>query len=62
MPYSLLEENIPPSPYKGERGGGPGLLNVMKDSTKKTIKRIFEIIITILTALITTLSTHAAVC
>ena len=50
-----------PSPLPNRGGVGGGAI-VMKDSTKKTIKRIFEIIITILTALITTLSTHAAVC
>jgi len=32
----------------------------MKDSTKKTLKRIGEIIVTIITALLTTLSAHAA--
>ena len=32
----------------------------MKESTKKTIKRIGEIIVTILTALLTTLGAHAA--
>ena len=39
---------------------GPKKQNVMKESTKKTIKRIGEIIITILTALLTTLGAHAA--
>ena len=33
----------------------------MKDTTKKTIKRIVEIAITILTALVTTLGAHAAI-
>ena len=33
----------------------------MKESTKKTLKRIGEVIVTILTALITTLSAHAAI-
>jgi len=32
----------------------------MKDSTKKTLKRIGEIIVTIITALLTTLGAHAA--
>ena len=32
----------------------------MKDSTKKTLKRIGEIVITILTALLTTIGAHAA--
>ncbi len=32
----------------------------MKESTKKTLKRIGEVIVTILTALITTLGAHAA--
>ncbi|MBR0272524.1 MAG: smalltalk protein [Bacteroidaceae bacterium] len=32
----------------------------MKETTKKTLKRIGEIIITILTALLTTLGAHAA--
>ena len=32
----------------------------MKDTTRRTIKRIAEIVITILTALITTLSAQAA--
>ena len=32
----------------------------MKDSTRRTIKRIAEIVVTILTALITTLSAQAA--
>ena len=32
----------------------------MKETTKKTIKRIGEIIVTILTALLTTLGAHAA--
>ena len=41
----------------GKRGGGPGLLNVMKESTKRTIKRVFDIIVTILTALITSITT-----
>lgn len=33
----------------------------MKESTKKTWKRIIDIVITILTALLTTLSAHAAI-
>ncbi len=32
----------------------------MKDSTKKTLKRIGEIIVTIITALLSTLGAHAA--
>lgn len=32
----------------------------MKDSTKKTLKRIGEIIVTIITALLTTVGAHAA--
>ena len=32
----------------------------MKDSTKKTLRRIGELIITIITALLTTLGAHAA--
>ena len=32
----------------------------MKDSTRKTLKRIGEIVITILTALLTTIGAHAA--
>lgn len=32
----------------------------MKESTKKTLKRIGEIIITIITALLTTVGAHAA--
>ena len=32
----------------------------MKDSTKKTLKRIGELIVTIITALLTTLGAHAA--
>jgi hypothetical protein len=32
----------------------------MKDSTKKTLKRISEIIVTIITALLTTVGAHAA--
>ncbi len=32
----------------------------MKDSTKKTLKRIVDIVIAVLTALITTISAHAA--
>ncbi len=32
----------------------------MKDSTKNTLKRIGEIIITIITALLTTVGAHAA--
>ena len=31
----------------------------MKDSTKKTLKRVAEIVITIITALLTTLGAHA---
>lgn len=32
----------------------------MKDSTKKTLRRIGELIITIITALLTTIGAHAA--
>ena len=32
----------------------------MKESTKKTLKRVAEIVITIITALLTTLGAHAA--
>jgi len=32
----------------------------MKETTKKTLKRIGEIVITIITALLTTLGAHAA--
>ena len=32
----------------------------MKDSTKKTLKRIGELVVTIITALLTTLGAHAA--
>ncbi len=32
----------------------------MKDSTKKTLKRISEIIVTIITALLTNVGAHAA--
>lgn len=32
----------------------------MKESTKKTLKRIGEIIVTIITALLTTVGAHAA--
>ena len=32
----------------------------MKDSTKKILKRIGEIIVTIITALLTTMGAHAA--
>ena len=32
----------------------------MKESTKKTLKRIGEIVITILTALLTTIGAHAS--
>ena len=32
----------------------------MKDTTKNTLKRVGEIVITILTALLTTLGAHAA--
>ncbi len=32
----------------------------MKESTKKTLKRIGELIVTILTALLTTMGAHAA--
>ena len=32
----------------------------MKDSTKKTLKRIGELVITIITALLTTIGAHAA--
>ena len=38
-----------------ERGGA-----IMKESTKKTLKRVAEIVITIITALLTTLGAHAA--
>ena len=34
----------------------------MKEGTKKTLKRIGELIVTIITALLTTLGAHAAVC
>ena len=34
----------------------------MKDTTKNTLKRIGEIVITILTALLTTPGAHAAIC
>lgn len=34
----------------------------MKESTKKTLKRVAEIVITIITALLTTLGAHAAIC
>ena len=33
----------------------------MKEGTKRTIKRIVDIVITVLTALLTTLSAHAAI-
>ena len=32
----------------------------MKESTKKTLKRVAEIVVTIITALLTTLGAHAA--
>ena len=32
----------------------------MKESTKKTLKRLGELIVTIITALLTTLGAHAA--
>ena len=46
----------------GLGGRGVSLLGVslMKETTKKTLKRIGEIIVTILTALLTTLGAHAA--
>ena len=34
---------------------------IMKDSTKRTLKRVVDIVIAVLTALITTLSAHAAI-
>ncbi|MBR1800438.1 MAG: smalltalk protein [Bacteroidaceae bacterium] len=33
----------------------------MKESTKRTLRRISEIVITVLTALLTTLGAHAAI-
>ena len=47
-------------PLEGERGGGPGLLNVMKESTKRTIKTVLQFVVTVITALLTTLGAHAA--
>ena len=34
----------------------------MKESTKKTLKKVAEIVITIITALLTTLGAHATIC
>ena len=34
----------------------------MKESTKRTLKRIGELVVTIITALLTTLGAHATVC
>ena len=46
----------------GRAGGesGPGLLNVMKESTKRTIKTVLQFVVTVITALLTTLGAHAA--
>ena len=44
-----------PLPIREGAGVSP-----MKESTKKTLKKIGEIVITILTALLTTLGAHAA--
>ena len=41
-------------------GGAERGVAIMKESTKKTLKKIGEIFITILTALLTTLGAHAA--
>ena len=43
-------------PTGGVREG----LYPMKESTKKTLKKVAEIVITIITALLTTLGAHAA--
>ena len=41
-------------------GGAERGVAIMKGSTKKTLKRVAEIVITIITALLTTLGAHAA--
>ncbi len=40
-------------------GSGEGPL-IMKESTKKTIKTILQFIVTVITALLTTIGAHAA--
>ena len=44
---------------RGRAGLGVGLLT-MTEATKRTLKRVIDIVIAVLTALITTLSAHAA--
>ena len=41
-------------------GGAERGVTIMKESTKKTLKKVAEIVITIITALLTTLGAHAA--
>ncbi len=48
-----------PSPLPNRGGVGGGAI-VMKDSTKKTIKTILQFVVTVITALLTTLGAHAA--
>ena len=50
---------LPAGPLPNGRGWG-WVFNPMKESTKKTLKRVAEIVITIITALLTTLGAHAA--
>ena len=46
-------------PLPNGRGLGVGLF-IMTEATKKTLKRVVDIVIAVLTALITTISAHAA--
>ena len=46
-------------PLPNGRGLGVGLLS-MTEATKRTLKRVVDIVIAVLTALITTISAHAA--
>ena len=48
-----------PSPLPNRGGVGGGAI-VMKDSTKKTIKTVLQFVVTVITALLTTLGAHAA--
>ena len=56
VPVTLILAKVTVLPLGGAERG----VAIMKESTKKTLKRVAEIVITIITALLTTLGAHAA--
>ena len=50
----------PPSITGGMPKGQGGSDTIMNEGTKRTLKRVIDIVIAVLTALITTISAHAA--